>query len=271
MGPDIPEMLREGAVGKEHPPPSPPSLWCCDTEPPGLAPRWHRSARGSWSRAAAGCWVCVSNVKGMSHFLEKNDRLDKKQITRTAEKGLSSGLRLAVNFNQASGSHEPSQVCSPWMGSPTLCRDPAFFGKLLLSISRVKVLISWDKTGQGVLSLLLLQPELVGTESSSGCAPCSAPHRAPCAPAAPSFSSRHQECDVGSPMQQEKWGSVQTHSVTGPGSGGTCSFLKSSRAEQRGSHDAPLPAANIWDCRLAPARGAGEDAKRRLSELASGR
>lgn len=51
-------------------------------------------------------------------------------------------------------------------------------------------------------------------------------------------------------MQQEKWCSGQTHSVTG--SGGTCSFLKSGRAEQRGSHDAPLPAANIWDCRLAP-------------------
>jgi len=47
--------------------------------PPGLA-----SLRaGSWR-----LWVCVSNFKGMSHFLEKIDRLNKKQIPGTKEKDL---------------------------------------------------------------------------------------------------------------------------------------------------------------------------------------
>lgn len=31
---------------------------------------------GSWR-----LWVCISNFKGMSYFLEKTDRLNKKQIT----------------------------------------------------------------------------------------------------------------------------------------------------------------------------------------------
>lgn len=49
--------------------------------PPGLA--LAPLCAGSWR-----LWVCVSNFKGMSYFLEKMDRLSKKQITPTREGAL---------------------------------------------------------------------------------------------------------------------------------------------------------------------------------------
>lgn len=95
-----------GRGGKEHPCPSPrlgsaasacvaprPRGWCA----PGLA----SLCTGSWI-----LWVCVSNFKGMSHFLEKTDRLNKKQINTDEGEGFDRAF--AVNFNQAAGSRSRS-------------------------------------------------------------------------------------------------------------------------------------------------------------------
>lgn len=49
----------------------------------------------------SGCQVCVSNVKGMSCFLEKKGQIKQKANITVMEKGLPA--RCAVNFTRAPG------------------------------------------------------------------------------------------------------------------------------------------------------------------------
>lgn len=96
--------------------------------PPGLA--LAPLCAGSWR-----VWVCVSNFKGMSYFLEKMDRLSKKQITPTREGALTEALLWTLTGPPGAGSgalhcRDCGERCQgeisigmPWAGrsDPSVC------------------------------------------------------------------------------------------------------------------------------------------------------